>query len=227
MEVAGPMTEVQQKYVRRLQASSDHLLGLVNDVLDLAKVEAGQLTVERSTASAGRAIEAAVALLLPQAEAKGVLLGERGASDSAVEYVGDEHRVRQIILNLLSNAVKFTAPGGRVEVEASISAAGPPGVEASETSSWVVIRVRDTGIGMAQADLEALFAPFHQVDGGHTRAHGGTGLGLAISRRLARLMGGELTVESVVGEGSVFSLWLPRGDLLIRPATRAEREPPS
>ena len=210
MEVAGPMTDAQRQYVRRLRASSEHLLGLVNDVLDLAKVEAGQLTVVHEPAIADRATESAIALLLPQAEAKGVTLTDLdGATD--VAYVGDEHRVRQILLNLLSNAVKFTPRGGRVEVERLRSTDAPPGVGEGEGAppSWAVIRVRDTGIGIGAADLDTVFAPFHQVDGGHTRAEGGTGLGLAISRKLARLMGGDLLVESEVGAGSTFSLWLP------------------
>ena len=210
MEVAGPMTDAQRQYVRRLRASSEHLLGLVNDVLDLAKVEAGQLTVVKEPAIADRATESAIALLLPQAEAKGVsLIDIPGATD--VAYVGDEHRVRQILLNLLSNAVKFTPSGGRVEVERLRSAEAPPSLDGGDgaSSSWAVIRVRDTGIGIAAADLDTVFAPFHQVDGGHTRAEGGTGLGLAISRKLARLMGGDLLVESEVGVGSTFSLWIP------------------
>ena len=212
MEVAGPMTEAQRQYVRRLRASSEHLLGLVNDVLDLAKVEAGQLTVAHEPAIADRATEAAIALLQPQAEAKGVTLADvDGATD--VAYVGDEHRVRQILLNLLSNAVKFTPKGGRVEVTRMRATEAPEELRSPEgaSASWAVIRVRDTGIGIAAEDLDTVFAPFHQVDGGHTRAEGGTGLGLAISRRLARLMGGDLLVESEVGAGSTFSLWLRGG----------------
>ena len=215
--IAGPMSETQQQYLRRLRASSDHLLGLVNDVLDLAKVEAGQLTVEQAVAFAERAVEGAVALVLPQAEAKGVAMVDKGAGAPCVSYLGDTHRVRQILLNLLSNAVKFTAPGGSVEIACSASLDGPPpaadgereGGDTDGVASWAAISVRDTGIGIAPRDLESVFAPFHQVDGGHTRAEGGTGLGLAISRRLARLMGGDLMVESSAGQGSTFTLWLP------------------
>ena len=209
MEVGGPVTEAQRQYIRRLRASSEHLLGLVNDVLDLAKVEAGQLTVVNEVALADRATEAAIALLQPQAEAKGVTLTDAdGASE--VAYVGDEHRVRQILLNLLSNAVKFTPAGGKVQVERARSSEGPAGHERDGNgTSWAIVRVRDTGIGISTKDLDTVFAPFHQVDGGHTRSEGGTGLGLAISRRLARLMGGDLLVESELGVGSTFSLWLP------------------
>src|SRR5687768_109403 len=162
LEVAGPLTEAQRQYIRRLRASSEHLLGLVNDVLDIAKVEAGQLTVASEVAILDRATEAAVALLHPQAEAKGVTLVDAdGASE--VQYVGDEHRVRQILLNLLSNAVKFTPSGGRVEIERSQLADGPPGVEGPEGGApWAVVRVRDTGIGIRAKDLDAVFAPFHQ-----------------------------------------------------------------
>jgi hypothetical protein len=126
-----------------------------------------------------------------------------------VAYLGDEYRVRQILVNLLSNAVKFTEPGGRVRVR---SAAGEqPGPEALLTGAgpWTSISVTDTGIGIAPERLAAVFEPFVQAEGGHTRTHGGTGLGLAISRRLARLMGGDLSATSRPGAGSTFTLWLP------------------
>jgi hypothetical protein len=119
--------------------------------------------------------------------------------------VGDEDRVRQILANLLSNAVKFTEPGGRITVtcgtapEAGVTGNGP----------WTYLRVTDTGIGIAPEEMESVFHPFEQVERGHTRTKGGTGLGLTISRQLARLMGGDLTVESEPGQGSAFTLWLP------------------
>jgi signal transduction histidine kinase len=117
--------------------------------------------------------------------------------------------VRQVLLNLLSNAVKFTDPGGQIVVDCVTADDVPPGVQSAGAGPWVVIRVRDTGIGIADEQQEAVFGVFHQVDRGTTRTRGGTGLGLSISRRLARLMGGDLTLESEVGRGSEFSLWLP------------------
>jgi hypothetical protein len=130
-------------------------------------------------------------------------------------FVGDEDRVRQIVLNLLANAVKFTGRGGEVTVTCDTVPETPPGaVRLHGRGPWAAVRVTDTGIGIAPEEQGRIFEPFHQVDGGHTRAHGGTGLGLAISRRLARLMGGDLAVESSPGVGSAFTLWLPapRGD---------------
>lgn len=207
--VAGPVTAQQQEYLDRLRASGRHLLGLVNDALDLAKIEAGQMTVASDQALAGSAVEAALALAQPDAEARGITVLNRCAIDSRLVYVGDEHRVRQILLNLLSNAVKFTDRRGRIEVECDIAekAAGTARVEGA--GPWLVLRVSDTGIGIAPEQQEAIFGAFHQVDRGTTRAAGGTGLGLAISRRLARLMGGDLTLDSEIGRGSVFSVWLP------------------
>jgi hypothetical protein len=118
--------------------------------------------------------------------------------------------VRQVLVNLLGNAVKFTEPGGTVEVLADTVAVAPPGAGLlSSKGPWTFVRVRDTGVGITPEEQARVFEPFHQVEGGHTRRVGGTGLGLAISRRLARLMGGELVVESTPGVGSVFTLWLP------------------
>jgi signal transduction histidine kinase/DNA-binding response OmpR family regulator len=220
MGIPGPLTAEQGLYVRRLQAANAHLLGLVEDVLDLSRIDAGQLSVACAPADTRPAVEAALALTLPLADAKRITLVADGApwghggdaERPTVAYVGDEHRVRQILINLLANAVKFSPRGARVEVECGRVAArtardargtgSPPG-------EWTVIRVRDAGIGIAPDQLEAVFAPFVQVDAGYTRREGGTGLGLAISRRLARLMGGELTGESTPGVGSTFTLWLP------------------
>ena len=209
MGLAGPVTDHQLGYLGRLRASTGHLLGLVNDVLDLAKVEAGRLAVAREHAMAGAAVEAALALTQLDAEARGISLVNQCTDDGLVPYVGDEHRVRQALLNLLSNAVKFTETGGRIVVDCVTVDDVPPGMQVARGGPWVVIRVRDTGIGIPVEQQEAVFGVFHQVERGTTRTRGGTGLGLAISRRLARLMGGDLTVESEVGRGSEFSLWLP------------------
>ncbi len=214
--VAGPVTDQQRDFLARLQASSRHLLGLVNEVLDLAKSDAGELTVAREPARTGPAVAAALAMAVPLADAKGIRLvdaradggaGEAGVAFEGVPYVGDEARVRQILVNLLTNAVKFTPPGGRVTVTCDTVAVGGPASE----GPWAAVRVEDTGVGIAPDEQARVFAPFHQVDGGHTRAQGGTGLGLTISRQLARLMGGDLGVESRPGAGSTFTLWLPAG----------------
>ena len=218
--VAGPTTPAQRDYLARLTASGQHLLGLVNDVLDLAKVDAGEMTVARDPATTEAAVTAALDLVRPLGDARGVRVVD-GNPAVSTPYVGDEHRVRQILVNLLSNAVKFTEPGGRVTVTCGRAAEAPPAVRVHGEGPWAYVRVDDTGVGIAPEAHAAVFEPFRQVEpaangrnGGtpptvYARTKGGTGLGLAISRRLARLMGGDLTLESTPGIGSVFTLWLP------------------
>jgi PAS domain S-box-containing protein len=209
MEITGPLLDEQKEQLRRIRASSTHLLGLIEDVLDLAKIESGRITVERDRAAVGTTVAAAIELLQPQAEAGGISIENQCRRDSDQHYVGDADRVRQILANLLSNAVKFTESGGKITVSCGTGERSPDGVRVSRRGSCVFINVRDTGIGMTPDQLESVFAPFVQADSGATRTRGGTGLGLTISRRLARLMGGDLTVESEAGEGSCFTLWLP------------------
>jgi signal transduction histidine kinase len=126
-----------------------------------------------------------------------------------VQYVGDPQRVQQVLTNLLSNAVKFTPTGGRVSV--SCGSGHFPGAASGEAgaASWTFITVGDTGVGIAPEDVDRIFQPFVQVDAGYTRSQGGTGLGLTISRTLAQMMGGDIAVDSAVGRGSRFTLWLP------------------
>jgi PAS domain S-box-containing protein len=207
LELAGPLEEKQRQHLDRIHASSQHLLGLIEDVLDLAKVEAGRVSVERERALAVRAVAAAVEIIAPQAAAAEVALATGALEDSEEAfYYGDERRVHQIVVNLLANAVKFTDPGGRVEISYGVQDESPIG-----GGSATFIRVSDTGVGIAAPDLQRVFRPFEQLEQGHTRRHGGAGLGLAISRELASLMGGDITVTSTPGEGSTFTLWLPRG----------------
>jgi signal transduction histidine kinase len=205
MELEGPLTPGQRAQMGRVEFSSRHLTGLVDQLLDFARIEAGSLRVERRTAGAGDAIAAAVTVLGPEAAAKGVAL--HAACDGAARYQGDPQRVDQILLNLLSNAIKFTASGGRAELRCQ-ECEGPLPTD-GHAGRWVCIRVQDTGIGIPPEQMERIFEPFVQVESGYTRRHGGAGLGLAISRRFARWMGGDLTVESAVGTGSAFTLWLP------------------
>ena len=208
--IAGPLTPRQQEYVERVQGSSEHLLGLVNDILDLSKIEAGEMRVRRDRRPVRRVASAALELVIPQARAKNIELSDLSeACSDAVAFLGDEDRVRQILVNLLGNAVKFTEPGGRVTLRCHAGARPAPGSPMPESQTWLALEVEDTGIGIAPADAEGVFDPFVQVDGGSTRKQGGTGLGLTISRKLARLMGGDLAVRSLPGEGSCFTLWLP------------------
>ena len=208
-EITGPLTEEQRKQLDRIRASSKHLLGLVEDVLDLAKIEAGRVSVDKQSALATESIEAALQLIDPQAKQKSLHVESRCDRSAALCFVGDVDRVRQILANVLSNAVKFTDDGGRISVNCEIADDPPEGALLDGPGPWLCVSVEDTGIGMSAAQIESVFEPFVQAETGRTRTRGGTGLGLTISRHLARLMNGDLTVVSTPGEGSRFSLWLP------------------
>lgn len=167
------------------------------------------MDVALERARAVDAVTEAIALVGPQAAEKDIEIVNLCANGADAEYVGDEDRVRQIVVNLLSNAVKFTEPGGRIRVSCGARASdGSAAGGAGDSERLTFIRVEDTGIGIAEEELKSMFRPFEQVEKGRTRIRGGTGLGLTISRQLARLMGGDLTVESELGVGSAFTVWL-------------------
>jgi len=206
--IAGAINSEQRLQVERIRASGRHLLGLVNEVLDLARADVGRLSLHITRATARAAGDAALSLVQPSADARGVRLSPACLGDGEALYEGDEDRVRQILVNLLNNAVKFTDAGGSVALECG--ATTRPDDEARLASgSWVFFRVIDSGIGIPREQLSTIFDPFVQADSGHTRRNEGSGLGLTISRRLARLMKGDLTARSVLGRGSTFTLWLP------------------
>ena len=207
--ISGPITDTMREQIGRIRMSATHLLGLVNDILDLAKVEAGRLQVSSGPCSAAGTLAAAIALIQPQAAARGLELTVVAADGEGVIYRGDEERVRQIMVNLLSNAVKFTGPGGKITVEVERSKSPDPDTRLQSSRSYVSFRVSDNGAGIPPDKLISIFDPFVQAESGHSRSREGSGLGLTISRRLARLMGGDLTVKSDVGKGSTFCLWLP------------------
>ncbi|GJG86787.1 histidine kinase [Gemmatimonadetes bacterium T265] len=216
--ITGPVTDAQRQQLERIQASQRHLLGLVNEVLDLSKIDAGAVSVERAPVAVAGTTDAALALVRPQAAAKDLALTEACDAPADVHYLGDEPRVRQVLVNLLANAVKFTPAGGRVALTCAVGEAAAAG------GPYLALRVADTGVGIAPDQRERIFEPFTQAGAGtnpYTRAVGGTGLGLTISRRLARLMGGDLTVESTPGAGSTFTLWLPMAE------RRAQPRPPT
>jgi signal transduction histidine kinase len=203
--VSGTISEAQKQQLERIRASGSHLTALVDELLDLAKIEARQMTVARTTTRAGDSVARSILHVRPQATAKNIELTVAPGGET-LWYVGDPHRVQQIVTNLLSNAVKFTPSGGRITVE--LGKGSPPMDDASH-APHVSITVADTGIGIKPEDLARIFQPFVQVENGYTRGHSGTGLGLAISKQLASLMGGSLTVQSAPGEGSRFTVWLP------------------
>ncbi|MFN2298892.1 MAG: ATP-binding protein [Anaerolineales bacterium] len=200
--LAGPLTEEQRKQLTMVRDSARHLLALINDVLDISKIEAGQLEVIIEPFDLRASLEKVLGLVRPLAEKKGLALDIRLAPEIG-SFDGDARRVEQILINLLNNAVKFTDEGG-ITLEAGYA---PYPYRAPRTA--LRISITDTGIGIKPEDLQSLFQPFHQIDTGLTRRHEGTGLGLAICRRLAELLGGEIRAESEWGKGSVFSLILP------------------
>ena len=198
MEVRGPITADQREDLERIERSQRHLLGLINDVLNFAKLEAGRVQFAITRVPLGDILLGVEALVLPQLRAKGLRYADAGGCVD-VYVQADEEKARQVLINLLSNAVKFTPRGGEIRLECA------------RDEQLVRIVVADDGVGIPADRLEAIFEPFVQVDRGLTSGHEGTGLGLAISRDLARNMGGDLTVSSVVGQGSTFTLTLPRG----------------
>jgi signal transduction histidine kinase len=207
--IAGPLSEQQLDYVLRIRRSGEHLTTLVNDVLDFAKIESGQMRVARDVSSVPACINAAVTMLQGQAADKHVNIVARCPLESV--FLGDPHRAQQILLNLLANAIKFTPVHGEIHVrcERRASHAHPPLEDASDQHLWTCITVADNGIGIEADQLERIFEPFVQARPGYTRLHGGAGLGLAISRSLARMMGGDISVESQAGHGASFTVWLP------------------
>jgi signal transduction histidine kinase len=207
--IGGALSPDQVRYLERIKASNSHLLGLIDDVLDLAKADAGQIQVEQEEATMLPVVENARDMVRPQLESRTLSLSETCEGDAEARIVADVNRVRQIVVNLLSNAIKFTPDGGRIRLSCGQAHSADGKVIGEEDGPWAYIRVEDTGIGIDPESLERLFEPFTQADSGYTRSREGSGLGLAISRRLARAMGGDLTVDSRLGEGSTFTLWLP------------------
>ena len=201
IELGSSFTARQTSFLNGVQAGSHHLLSLINDILDLAKIESDSMTVADKPGTLQPVLERAISMVEPQAAARALRL--RNTCREPVAYRGDEDRVAQIVINLLSNAVKFTDPGGQVTLECGIQ-----NDAASESKARVFVRVTDTGIGMAAEHLDRIFEPFVQIQSGSSHTTRGTGLGLAISSRFARLMGGALTVTSTEGKGSAFTLWL-------------------
>ncbi|HEV2446227.1 MAG TPA: response regulator, partial [Candidatus Sulfopaludibacter sp.] len=190
------LTGEQRDLAQGVTQSGVHLLSIINDILDLSKIEAGKLELERTSFDLARVVESAVELMAPSAHAKGLELVYFLASGVPARLIGDPARLRQVLLNLVGNAVKFTTAG---EVELRVEADG-----ASGDTAALRFTVRDTGIGVPSAARERLFSAFMQADSSTTRKYGGTGLGLAIARRIVDLMAGRMGVESVEGRGSTF-----------------------
>ncbi len=196
--IRGPVTPEQRDDLERVRRSQTHLLGLINDLLNFTRIEAGQVQLRADRVNVLDVVHHAGELLAPQAAAK-ELSFDAHAATSECDAVGDADKIQQILVNLLGNAVKFTPPGGAVTI----------GCDCHDDA--VYVRVSDTGVGIAPDRLDEIFEPFVQIDRHLTHpGQQGVGLGLAISRELARAMRGELSAESTVGAGSVFTLRLPR-----------------
>lgn len=198
LEVRGPVTPEQRQDLDRINRSQLHLLALINDILNFAKIEAGHVDVENAEVNVEEMLSRIEEFVRPQLQEKGQHYVQR-CSLHAAKVCGDEDKVRQILLNLLSNAIKFTDEGGHIELACDIQ------------GDRVSLRVTDDGLGIPADKLDAIFEPFVQVDRAYSSTkHQGTGLGLSISRDLARRMNGDLTVRSELGKGSTFELTLPR-----------------
>jgi signal transduction histidine kinase/CHASE3 domain sensor protein len=191
--IDGPLNDSQLNQLKRIRASADHLLALIDEVLTFSRVEAGKEVVQREEVSLRSIVDEALTMITPLAEVKGLALRVEG--DDVGLYT-DGGKVRQILLNLLSNAIKFTDSGEVV-------------IRSQSDAEKVMVSVTDTGIGIAPENLERIFDPFWQVEQRSTRKVGGTGLGLSVSRTLARLIGGDIRAESELGKGSTFTLTLP------------------
>jgi len=192
----GELNAKQDDYLKDIHSSGRHLLQLINDILDLSKIEAGRMELEPSTFDLPIAIANAMTLIRERAQKHGIALSQDVGAGLG-EVVADERKVKQILLNLLSNAVKFTPDGGRIEVKAH------------GDGNNVTVAVHDTGIGIAAEDRDAVFEEFRQVGRNYTNKQEGTGLGLALTRKFVELHGGRIWLESEPGKGSTFTFILP------------------
>jgi signal transduction histidine kinase len=192
----GDVNEKQEEYLSDILASGRHLLSLINDILDLAKIEAGRMDLDVEDFDVAEAVTNAVVLVRERATRKSLVLAtslEAGLGSAQ----GDQRKVKQVLLNLLSNAVKFTPEGGHVEVRAQ------------RLNGQIEIAVTDTGIGIAEEDLDAVFEEFRQVGTDYSKKHEGTGLGLTLSKKFVELHGGRIWVKSQLGQGSTFTFTIP------------------
>jgi PAS domain S-box-containing protein len=195
----GVLTEAQSRFVNHIHRDSEHLLELINDILDLSKIEAGGLTLKREIYPLVRSISEALDAIRPGAAAKGIVIEERGERDSLID--ADPLRVKEILYNLLSNAVKFTPEGGKVWIQSG------------EDAGFIRVTVGDTGIGIAAEEQENIFDKFYQVGNTTRGVREGTGLGLSITKELVQMHGGWMEVDSTPGEGSRFTFALPTAAL--------------
>ena len=230
-QIAGSLNERQIKYVRVIEESGQHLLQLINDILDLSKIEAGKVELELQPVSIPDLCTQCLQMIQPRADKK------RLALTLELDYrLGqaslDERRVRQILINLLSNAVKFTPERGQIKLSGRLAYGTqligefrPDRSPVNPSTPYLCIEVKDSGIGISRDKWHLLFRPFQQVDASLTRQHEGTGLGLALTKRLAELHGGTVSLESAENQGSTFRVWLPVTEMCQRLAEEANPVP--
>jgi signal transduction histidine kinase len=191
----GELNEKQDEYLKDIYASGQHLLSLINDILDLSKIEAGRMELELTDFDLPQAISDALTLVRERAVRRGIAL-HQSVDERLGQIRGDERKIKQVLLNLLSNALKFTSEGGRVDVRAGV------------VDGMAEVSVTDTGVGIAPEDQEAVFEEFRQVGTADKKVEG-TGLGLTLSRKFIELHGGRIWVKSQVGVGSTFTFSIP------------------
>lgn len=226
----GELPEKQLDRLERVYRSGRQLLALINDILDLSKIEAGRMELNLERIDVGALIRDSLTAVSPQADYKGLKL-EYKFADNIPDLLGDSQRVRQIIMNLLSNAVKFTKKGGvEVRVEGTkVSSQNFPNLPPHfwmRGGNWIHIEVEDTGVGIAEKDIGLIFNVFTQADGSSIREFEGTGLGLAITQRLVKMHNGHIWVESEFGVGSNFHVILPNMEMVERPRYTANQDDP-
>jgi len=197
-QIYGPLNDRQLNQIRMIDKSSRHLLTLINDVLDISRIEAGKFKITTQIVHINDICQSAMSMIKPEAEKKGITITYTPASN-VTTLNADYSRLKQILVNLLNNAVKFTSETGRVGLE----------VKENSTKGHIQFTISDEGIGISKENLARMFKPFAQVDSSLTRRHGGVGLGLVLVYRLSEMHGGSIFVESVVGQGSRFSVRLP------------------
>jgi signal transduction histidine kinase len=195
MGLPGPINTEQKKQLDMVHHNARYLLDLINDVLDISRIEAGELTILTEPVDIIPAVVMVVKAMQPIADKKGLII-ETDLDPETGMITGEKRRVEQVIMNLLSNAIKFT-DSGMITLKTQVK------------SGEIILSVRDTGIGMKEEDLEKLFQPFCQADPGTGRGYEGTGLGLSISKKLVELHGGRITAHSTIGKGSCFRVYLP------------------
>jgi signal transduction histidine kinase len=204
--LVGPVAARYKDYARDIHSSGRHLLGLINDVLDLSKVELGRLELHEEPLELGKIVHDCQRLMADRARAGNLELDIDLPADLPL-LLGDELRLRQIVLNLLSNAIKFTPAGGRITLSGGISPAG-----------GIALAVTDTGIGMKPEEIPIALEPFRQIDSALNRRYGGTGLGLPLARTLAELHEGMLDISSALGEGTTVTVTLPAARVIRKAA---------